>query len=250
MCITEDERDNNKSSNRKKRSHGRSRTKTRKPKYLSLSKHMEKPSPETEITKMTQQLNLFPLHPEPNDRSFADHHENVARLFDSESAAGDASLTGLLRPSPEHEGSPSYERTYDSESLVRAAMKRRNDNDGDQEEKWVCYSEVVEEVTSSSSKNAVVFERRSKKNKKRKSSNKVETTTTTMSSNSEGNSVFSANSSSSTSLALKLDYEGILNAWSDKGPLYIQPNQNLSSPQTVPDLLHCDHHVSLSLYLN
>ncbi|CAH9115364.1 unnamed protein product [Cuscuta europaea] len=37
-------------------------------------------------------------------------------------------------------------------------------------------------------------------------------------------------------LSLKLDYQGIINAWSDKAPLYIQSE----SPQTVPDLFHDD----------
>ncbi|KAF2316533.1 hypothetical protein GH714_041874 [Hevea brasiliensis] len=34
-------------------------------------------------------------------------------------------------------------------------------------------------------------------------------------------------------VGLKLDYQGIMNAWSDKGPLYIKGEE---SPQTVPDL--------------
>jgi hypothetical protein len=33
-------------------------------------------------------------------------------------------------------------------------------------------------------------------------------------------------------VGLKLDYQEILNAWSDKGPLYIEGE----SPQTVPDI--------------
>ena len=81
------------------------------------------------------------------------------------------------------------------------------------EEKWVCYSEVVEkkeveEVTSSGSGPDCVaddlwFQCRSTKG----------------------------------SLALQVDYQGILNAWSDKGSLYINAHGDLdTSPQTVPDL--------------
>lgn len=207
----------------------KSRTKTRKPKFLSLSKQLKSqttptPTP-SEITEMTprrhhhhhhHQLNLFPLHPEnvvSDDRA----DENAALLFNSEAGSGGASLTGLLHSTTtamsSEEDSQSYayreeEAGDQEESLVKTAMRNRNRERDLSEEKWVCYSEVVEkkelveadqEVTSPS-----------------------ETTTPR-----KGNL-----------LSLKLDYQGILNAWSDKGSLYIHGSDH--SPQTVPDL-H-DHH--------
>lgn len=214
----------------------RSRTKTRKPKYLSLrlqlSKQTETPvrTPSSEITEMTssrdqqqqQQLNLFPLHPEnlvdDDDRHAADDN-NVALLFNSD---GGASLNGLLPTAAattmsseedserrrfdreynylsEEEDHQYYDRTNgrnisSMNSLVRTAMRNRERDMS--EEKWVSYSEVVEEVTSSSCSTEILGE-----NKKK-------------------------------NLALKLDYQQILNAWSDKGSLFIQGD----SPQTVPDL--------------
>lgn len=192
-----------------------------------------------------KQLNLFPLHPEnlvdegDDDRHAAD--DNVALLFDSD---GGASLNGLLPTAAtmsSEEDSMSYaaalgaeRRRFDREynylseeedpqhydctdrvrngsmmsSLVRTAMRNRERDMS--EEKWVSYSEVVEEVTSSSCSTEVLEEKK-KKNKKL-----FETTT---SSNNKKN-------------LLKLDYQEILKAWSDKGSLYIQGD----SPQTVPDL--------------
>lgn len=87
---------------------------------------------------------------------------------------------------------------------------RSRDRDSS-EEKWVCYSEVVErkvikeeEVTSS----AVDLRP------------------------ADGGAGIRR-------VALKLDYEEIINAWSDKGPLYIDGE----SSQIVPDLSH-DHFLS------
>ena len=93
---------------------------------------------------------------------------------------------------------------------------RRRDDEGS-EERWVCYSEVVEkkelmeEVTSycyaGAGAAAAVEER-----------------------------VFwrggEGGATSFGLLSLKLDHEGILNAWSDKGSLYVAGE----APQTVPDL--------------
>ncbi|EXC31406.1 Protein CHLOROPLAST IMPORT APPARATUS 2 [Morus notabilis] len=213
----------------------KSRTKTRKPKFLSLSKEIKPqttPKPTSEITEMTRhhhQLNLFPLHPENlvcDDRA----DEDAALLFHSDGGGGGggaASLSTLLHTtttttnntmsSEEDSLSYAYEEEellsykcggggrVEAETLVKTAMRNRERDLS--EEKWVCYSEVVEkkevveaeEVTSSSETTAM----------------------------NKGN------------LSLKLDYQGILNAWSDKGSLYIQGSDR-QSPQTVPDL-H-DHH--------
>ena len=85
----------------------------------------------------------------------------------------------------------------DSE-LERTALRNR-ERDASEEVKWVCYSEVVErkdeEVTSCAADLRHYH-------------------------------------SQMRGLSLKLDYEEIMNAWSDKGPLYIHAD----SPQTVPDL--------------
>ncbi|KAL5581268.1 hypothetical protein UlMin_013710 [Ulmus minor] len=203
----------------------KSRTKTRKPKFLSLRLHLSREKDQTfspSDMRPRPQLNLFPLHPENlvEDRAH-DHEEDVSFLFDSD---GGATLNGLLPTaaatktmSEEEEDSMSLayrghdryseENEYNnSSSLVRTAMKRNRDWDTS-EEKWVCYSEVVEkkeveveveEVTSSSSATETWWKKQQRKGL----------------------------------LALKLDYEGILNAWSDKGSLFIKGE----SPQTVPDL--------------
>lgn len=98
--------------------------------------------------------------------------------------------------------------------LVRTAMRNRERPETGVEEKWVCYSEVVEkkeeEVTSTAADEWVKKIKTMKKKKKKKI--KMEMI--------------------GKQLWLKLDYEGILNAWPDKAPLFI----NGESPQTVPDL--------------
>lgn len=82
------------------------------------------------------------------------------------------------------------------------------------EERWVSYSEVVEEVMSRSG-------------------------TPRCCGGGDGND-------GRPSLALKLDYEQIMEAWSDKGTLYVDGEP----PQTVPDL-HASADVSKpSLYLS
>ncbi|XP_062105570.1 zinc finger protein CONSTANS-LIKE 16 [Humulus lupulus] len=249
----------------------RSRTKTRKPKYLSLRLQLSKETendvvltPSSEITEMTSsrhhQLNLFPLHPE-NLVNDATADDNVALLFNSDGGA--SSLNGLLPTATamsEEEDSTSQaaeRRRFDREynylsededhhhkfyyvdgrdqrgnssnnnknsmnSLVRTAMRNRERDLS--EEKWVSYSEVVEEVTSSSCSTEIL-----EKQKK-----KIETTSSSSRQgyNSNNNSI-----SSNKNLALKLDYQEILKAWSDKGSLYIQGD----SPQTVPDLQDNSH---------
>ncbi|KAK9272316.1 hypothetical protein L1049_002687 [Liquidambar formosana] len=196
----------------------KTRTKTRKPKFLSLRLDI---SPENsqqsgEMTHHHHQLDLFPLHPENLVEDKDMHDENMAYFFGPDGGA--STLTGLLDVKTESAGISSEEdsispppnyayRGQNSEEggaaaaaaaneLVRAALRNRERDAS--EEKWVCYSEVVEkkeeEVTS------CAVDVRYKNTARR--------------------------------LSLKLDYEEILNAWSDKGPLYIEGE----SPQTVPDL--------------
>lgn len=199
----------------------KSRTKTRKPKFLSLSLQLssqkvklgqgstDMPS-NSSTNDHQQQLNLFPLHPE----NLVEDHHNMAYLFSAAADGGAAStLTGLLGSgttssssvSPSASASLSY--AYGSEvkeavELVRTAL--RNKERDSSEERYVRYSEVVErrdeEVTSTAvDRNLMMV--------------KVE---------------------KQRLLSLKLDYEQILNVWSDKGPLYVYAAAE--SPQTVPDI--------------
>ncbi|KAK8644179.1 hypothetical protein V6N13_123494 [Hibiscus sabdariffa] len=223
----------------------KTRSKTRKPKYLSLHRleenlpQMSLPNNDDDDKEISdKQLNLFPLHPENLVEDRDTQYDNVSLLFNTTEEDGDHAVTlnGLL----DSEGSESYKNgtatttaTVTSEenplspsltygryscddrtrlSLVRTAMKGKKERD-ESEERWVVYSEVVEkkemeEVSSGDGGcdgSAWWSKRRTKK-----------------------------------LLALKLDYEQIMNAWSDKGPLYIEGE----SPQTVPHL----HEASANIF--
>ncbi|XP_058093858.1 uncharacterized protein LOC131239934 isoform X2 [Magnolia sinica] len=190
----------------------KTRTKTRKPKFLSLSLSMsleQQLSPET--TQMTNpQLTLFPLHPENLFEEKESNDNNVAYLLEQEGGGG-ATLNGLLGGTGTSEDSQSLSPsllTYayggqdkDSEgasTLAQAALRQKKERDVS-EEKWVLYSDVVEE-------------------------NKEEEI-----------SSYSYNRQQEFGLSLKLDYQEILNAWSDKGSLYIGEDKEEECPQTVPD---------------
>ncbi|KAB2064643.1 hypothetical protein E1A91_A09G036100v1 [Gossypium mustelinum] len=224
----------------------KTRTKTRRPKYLSLL-HLEENLPQMPLTNNNEnnnkeiadkQLNLFPLHPENLVEDRDTQYDNVSLLFDTTEGDGDHAVTlnGLL----DSEGSDNYKnematatttttattvtseesplspsftyRGYNCEdrtrlSLVRAAMKGKKERD-ESEEKWVVYSEVVEkkemeEVSSGGGGDGGY----------------------------DGGAWWSKKKMKKL-LALKLDYEEIMNAWSDKGPLYIEGE----SPQIVPHL--------------
>ncbi|RDX95790.1 Zinc finger protein CONSTANS-LIKE 7, partial [Mucuna pruriens] len=194
----------------------RNRTKTRKPKFVSLRlqlsepKKMAQPKPKPKPKAQQPQLNLFPLHPEHQDMH---EEQNVAFLFSSD---GGATLTGLLEDESTTTTSPSEEEgslsalTYPAEDsgswLVRKAMRRRESEEGS-EERWVCYSEVVEEKKEA-----------------------MEEVTSYCAATVAGNTTRSFGL-----LSLKLDHQGILNAWSDKGSLYVAGEE---APQTVPDFLN------------
>ncbi|CAL5325341.1 unnamed protein product [Camellia sinensis] len=188
----------------------KTRSKTRKPKFLSLRLELTQQSGEMTTTTISaatrRQLNLFPLHPET---SSVEEKDTVAYFFDS-ADGGATTLTTLLGTGSSSEDDttavspPSLTYAYggqDSEEegklLVRTAL--RNKERDASEEKWVSYSEVVERKDEEVTSCAADLRCGARKMK---------------------------------GLSLKLDYQEILNAWCDKGPLYIQ----LESPQTVPDL--------------
>ncbi|KAL5793300.1 hypothetical protein ACOSP7_001894 [Xanthoceras sorbifolium] len=206
------------------------RTKRRKPKYLSLNLKLspqKNPQSSNRKTKMAirkqQQLNLFPLHPENQVEDNRDMHEDnnvvASFLFD---AATDSTTTldGLLSSttttSDESPLSPpsltyAYREEGDSNNgLVRTAM-RCKERDAS-EERWVSYSEVVEKKIKEEEANSCVDD----------------------DDDDVGAGAWCAKQvrGQERRLALKLDYQEILNAWSDKGPLYVDGE----SPQTVPDL--------------
>ncbi|KAJ9152808.1 hypothetical protein P3X46_026328 [Hevea brasiliensis] len=224
-----------------KKSARKTRTKTRKPKYLSLklqlSPHKKTQTP-PKPTKMPhkQQLNLFPLHPENlvHDKDFHDVDQvsdHVAFLFDTATDTS-TSLHGILdsttttttptttatTTSEEGPLSPSLTYVYrghDSEercsgmvsSLVKAAMKcKEREASG---ERWVSYWEVVEKKEQE------------------------EVSSCCAAADSLEKMVQAQGEYKKGLVGLKLDYQGIMNAWSDKGPLYIKGEE---SPQTVPDL--------------
>ncbi|CAK9180449.1 unnamed protein product [Ilex paraguariensis] len=192
----------------------KTRTKTKKPKFLSLRLELSPENTQQSVKMATtttphdcrkHQLNLFPLHPESIVEDKETHDDNVANFF-STADGGATTLTALFGTSgssseDESPLPPPYayrDSNEDGEVLVRTAMKNKERDSS--EEKWVCYSEVVErkeeEVTSSAVDHL-------------KQRNRIH-----------------------QGLSLKLDYEEILNAWSQKGSLYI----HAEPPQTVPDL--------------
>lgn len=230
MCIRNTNKNNGDSDSVIKLPIRRSRTKTRRPKFLSLRLELISPgiSRDTPMTHdpsvappPQKQLTLFPLHPE---NLVEDREENVALMFENDVASSCCSLVSFL-PSYQNDMSSSVSSEEESRNLaeeaalVRTAMRSR-EREAAAEEKWVCYSEVVEkkeepswtaaaeeeveEVTSTA-----VDEWVKKIKRKKKKAEMI-----------------------GKQLWLKLDYEGILNAWSDKAPLFI----NGESPQTVPNL--------------
>ncbi|KAL9152578.1 hypothetical protein ABFS82_11G133100 [Erythranthe guttata] len=182
--------------------------------------------------KYSPQLNSFPFDTESQVEEREGHDQENVALFFSAADGGATTLTGLLDSSAAAESNSSHNYNDSSRvdylspssasltyaygeeraALVRTALRSR-DRDSS-EDKWVCYSEVVErkkvikeeEVTSSS---AVDLR--------------------------PGDGGGSAGMMRRVSL--KLDYDEIMNAWSNKGPLYIDADQ---SSQIVPDVNH--HH--------
>ncbi|XP_050235295.1 uncharacterized protein LOC126683440 [Mercurialis annua] len=245
----------------------KSRSKTRKPKYLSLKLQLSPKSnhPQHKKTKQKikimppqpqqkQLINLFPLHPEnnnnnnnlvPQDQEQHVHHhhhdhdqaDHVAFLFQTATDDSSTSLHAILdsATTTSDEGSipvvpwadlhRSRNENDDQEeglSLVKTAMKRCKERDVS-EERWVSYCEVVEkkeqEEVSSTTVNCC---------------HGVADTLKKMVMQQIGD----GDEKMIGLVGLKLDYEEIMNAWSDKGPLYINGGDGDQSPQIVPDLLH------------
>ncbi|XP_010248760.1 PREDICTED: zinc finger protein CONSTANS-LIKE 6 [Nelumbo nucifera] len=217
----------------------KTRTKIRKPKFLSLQRELSPesremnhhPTANNPTTTPHPQLNLFPLHPENlfEEKDIPEH--NVDYFFHDDDGGG-ATLNGLLgggssdgsviMMSSELEedsflspSSLSYAYgTQDSDegassSLARTALRHHhhhhhhNQERDASEERWVFYSEVVEK-------------------KEEEVSSSVVTAT----------GAATAFQTTQGGLSLKLDYEQILNAWSDRSPFYIDGE----CPQTVPDI--------------
>nr|VDD33793.1 unnamed protein product [Brassica oleracea] len=134
----------------------------------------------------------------------------AAYLFSSATDSSMSSIQDLLPSSAVHvdcgggRNLPPYDRREhggsSSSSLLKTAMRKGASKEEETtEERWVSYSEVVEEVMSRSG--------------------------TPRCCGGDGKD-------GRRSLALKLDYEQIMEAWSDKGTLYVDGEP----PQTVPDL--------------
>ncbi|KAK3413093.1 hypothetical protein EUGRSUZ_I01705 [Eucalyptus grandis] len=230
----------------------RSRSKTRKPKYLSLGLQI---SPQTSRTgaapmnltyhrravrrhRQKHRPSSSPLRPGAHLASGddaagsrdQDHHlqdeNDVALLFDSAAAADTATLTDLLdpaAPAPAVSGaaaasSGAKEEESAVSSLIRCAMKSSSREWGGSEERWVCYSEVIVEAEK-----------------------KTEMEEVTSGAADAWRGGRRAHPQGTTMLSLKLDYQEILDAWSDKGSLFVYGgNANHETPQTVPDLMRVD----------
>ncbi|XP_075515185.1 uncharacterized protein LOC142549864 isoform X3 [Primulina tabacum] len=242
--------------NRKRRPTARkSRTKAKKPKFLSL--RLQFPAEEVVKTRRIGEtraagasaagsvevitttsppadseshgLNLFPLHPgnQLQDKESAQDQENVAYFF-STTDGGATSLTDLLDDSADTPSISSHTTINNSDrqddlspssayggpesrdgsaALVRNAMKNRERDSS--EEKWVCYSEVVE----------------------RKKIKEEEVTS------SAADPRLSDDRAAIQGLSLKLDYQEILKAWSNKGPLYVDSENSQIVPNMSDDFL-------------
>ncbi|KAI3970358.1 hypothetical protein MKX01_024005 [Papaver californicum] len=234
--------------------------KARKHKFLSdLRRQLSKKNDTRDDQKMSHDdddddqllINLFPLHPkrslvkesDKNNHSMKDlqheedHSNNIVtyNFFDTTTDCGAATLTGLLWDSvggvdkqcstKQEESLSPQSLTYSFQGegsdgldgnnslLLRTALrqKEREMDSSTTEEKWVFYSEVVE----------------------KKEEEDMSTSTCTPDSGKHYQQHLSTQIS--PRLSLKLDYEVIMNAWSDKGSLYI--GGDCSSSQIVPDIL-------------
>ncbi|KAG1358911.1 Zinc finger protein CONSTANS-LIKE 7 [Cocos nucifera] len=187
----------------------RARTKIRRPKFLSLRRHLVPPPPEMASSATDpaaddrvpecQQLDLFPLHPQ--HLLLQDRDPPVSCLLDdNDGGGGAATLTALLGgaastgdgSSPAASPVSSSVWDGDGDGLARRVLRGR--------ERWVyCCSSAAssseEEVASSGA----------------------------------GVDLWCG---APQALLLKLDYEEVLTAWSDRGSLYIDGD----GPQVVPDL--------------
>ncbi|XP_041996479.1 uncharacterized protein LOC121746640 isoform X1 [Salvia splendens] len=196
-------------------------SKPKKPKFLSLRRQfppdeMQAPAASAD----SRQLDLFPLHPD-HDRECQDQAENVALFFSATDDGGaTTTLTGLLDNSSAVDSNSSHTNNNSSRvdylspssasltyaygeeraALVRTALRSRDRESG--EEKWVRYSEVVERKVKEEEVTSSAVDRRP---------------------------------SAAQRMSLKLDYDEIMNAWSNKGPLFVDGGE---TSQIVPDVKH------------
>lgn len=203
------------------------RTKTKKPKFLSLrlelnssqeinenlgtKKSKEKKKNKKQSKTKGPDTTPFKVETTLDGLKEEEQYDNVAAyLFNSATDSTISSIHDLLPSSTadvDCDGGGRNLSPYDrqehgssSSSLLRTAMRKgAKEEEETTEERWVSYSEVVEEVMSRSG--------------------------TPRCCGADGNN-------GRPSLALKLDYEQIMEAWSDKGTLYVDGEP----PQTVPDL--------------
>ncbi|KAG6410197.1 hypothetical protein SASPL_128249 [Salvia splendens] len=198
-------------------------SKPKKPKFLSLRRQF--PPDEMQAPADSRQLDLFPLHPD-HDRECQDQAENVALFFSATDDGGATTLTGLLDNSSAVDSNSSHTNNNSSRvdylspssasltyaygeeraALVRTALRSRDRESG--EEKWVRYSEVVERKVKEEEVTSSAVDRRP---------------------------------AAAQRVSLKLDYDEIMNAWSNKGPLFVDGGE---TSQIVPDLKHhfLSHH--------
>ncbi|XP_008797174.1 uncharacterized protein LOC103712429 [Phoenix dactylifera] len=144
----------------------------------------------------SQQLDLFPLHPE--HLLFQDRDPPVACLLDDDGGDERPTLTALLGGAPSTGDGSSPVWDGDGDGLARRALRGR--------ERWVyCCSSSAASSSSSSSDEVAC--------------------------NGAGVDLWCG---VPQALSLKLDYEDVLTAWSDRGSLYIDGD----GPQVVPELHH------------
>lgn len=192
----------------------KARSKRKRPKYLNLNlntKLCELKKAKIGIKKKEKQVFNLPTEVVADD----DGATVASFLFDTNSDST-ATLDGLLKSSAvvsgeDRDSSPLSETflcppACGREKLMRSAMRRCKERD-ESEERWVSYSEVVEKIVKEEEVNSSNSSDVSDRDRVRAGAWKRK-------------------------LDLKLDYDEVLNAWSDKGSLFVDGE----SPQTVPDL--------------
>ncbi|KAJ4912032.1 CCT motif family protein [Raphanus sativus] len=212
------------------------RTKTKKPKFLSLKleintsheideshvatsnkkKSKQKPSKEGAGTTPFKEKKRVEESTVRGGEKEEEQYDTVAAyLFSSTTDSTISSIHDLLPSSAPADEEGRNMSPYDfqehgstSTSLLLTAMRKGASKEETTAERWVSYSEVVDEVMSRSG--------------------------TPRCCGGDGNDI-----GRPSSLALKLDYEQIMEAWPDKGTLYVDGEP----PQTVPDL-----HASTDVY--
>ncbi|PIA30380.1 hypothetical protein AQUCO_05600072v1 [Aquilegia coerulea] len=225
----------------KRPSRRKTRTKTRKHKYISLQRDLSSNdsstinSPESAESTHQQLLNFFKEEEKEEENNnvvaynFFDCTQETTSLNGligcttaavvlSSEEGGDSRVCPSLTYGYSDGGGTSLRTTTSSLELERSAL-RGGGGGGEREvreEKWVCYEEVTSCTVPSSDEYGI------KKVIKKESGEE----------NGSGRRRLL--------LSLKLDYDEIMNAWSDKGPFYINHQHHHGvgdESQIVPDLL-------------